>query len=578
MFLRDNDEYINTDILVIGGGLGGCFAAVKAAEAGAKVVIFEKANILRSGQLGTGISSMQLIHPDYNYSFREFAKLNVEAASGIADEDVCYEFAKDTLDRILDLEKYGLKVRTDDGSFYFKTAPQVSAGKLTIRPPGPTDWRNMKPILSKKVVSHPNITVLNRTSAIGLLTREGAVGRGVVGGIGLGTRTGKFVICQAKAVILTTGDSNRLQRNYDSLYAPSRFVSCGPPTQCGEGLTMAYRAGADIINMEFSCGGSTANAWKDFAHDGVGQAMSEGQYRNAWGKIIPNTVDRYGLYLRTHPGAPDTEGPLYGDLSNLSGWPEEKGAFQRALWALENESTSTGFLLWMKERGEDFRKGPVEVGGKPLMHIHSNQAGIHMDVDARSSLEGLYCAGDLGAGGWRQSSGGAFVFGARAGRNAAEYAGKVPKAEINKEQVETEKKRILEALDVNPQDGYSWVELEDKVRKIATDYGPPFTNDPMLERGLMHLDRIKTRYLPKMYARDPREMMRVSEVKTVFTVVEAFLRAALFRKESRHMTTSILHKTEYPDRDDKNWLKHTVIRNVDGDMKLTTMNVKRLPK
>jgi succinate dehydrogenase / fumarate reductase flavoprotein subunit len=193
-------------------------------------------------------------------------------------------------------------------------------------------------------------------------------------------------------------------------------------------------------------------------------------------------------------------------------------------------------------------------------------------------VEGLFCAGDLGAGGWRQSSQGGYVFGARAGRNAAEYVKKAQKPKINKKQVEAEKQRVLKALNVNPRDGYNWIALEDKIRRIATDYGPPLTSDPKLVQGLKHLERIKTRYLPKLFARNPREMMRVSEVQAVAVVVEAFLRSALFRKESRQNTCSILYKTEYPERDDKNWLKHTLLQNVGGEMKLSTRDVKRLNK
>ncbi|MBA7651288.1 hypothetical protein ES703_59105 [subsurface metagenome] len=245
------------------------------------------------------------------------------------------------------------------------------------------------------------------------------------------------------------------------------------------------------------------------------------------------------------------------------------------LEAEENESTSPGYLLWQKERGEDFRKAPVEFEWHPP-YLHNNQAGVHMDVNAGSTLEGLYCAGDVIGGGWRQSSGGAFVFGARAGQNAAEYAKTVPKPQINQNQVRGEKERILKATEVNPRDGYSWIELEDKAREIVSEYGPPCTSEAKLQRGLFHLHRIKARYLPKLFARNTREMLRVSEVQSVFFVAEAHLRCALFRKESRSSLVSILYKRDYPEQDDKNWLKHTMIRNIAGEMTLGIKEVKRL--
>lgn len=340
---------------------------------------------------------------------------------------------------------------------------------------------------------------------------------------------------------------------------------------------MAYRAGADIINMEFA---KLTTVWKDFSHWGVGPAMALLRPVDGWRKQFrPEPGEEISLpgigYKRTMNFGYDTLSPMDYDTSSLEGYPEEKGEMQRFLWALENESTSPGYFLWMKERGEDFRKAPVEFEWHPP-YLHNNQAGIHMDADGRSSLNGLYCAGDLTGGGWRHSSGGAFVFGARAGRKAAEYAKEVPLSDSNAEQVDVEKERILEATRVNPRDGYSWIELEDKARQIASEYGPPYTNDPKLERGLTHLERIRTRYLPKLYARSPREMMRVSEVKAVFTTGEAFLRGALFRKESRAPMASLLHKTESPTRDDANWLKHTLFRHLKGEMTLSTKEVKRL--
>lgn len=570
MNIHNNDEYINADVLVLGGGLAGCFAAIKAAENGAKVILFEKAEISRSGNGSTGLHRIPLIHPDYNYSYQEFAKLNVEAAAGLCDEDVSYEFAKNTLDRVLDLESYGMKVRKDDGSFMFKPAGDISPGNVVIWGPGATVWHNLKPKLAEKVRKTRGITVLDRVAAIGLLTQGGEIGERVSGAIGLGTRTGQFTICTAKAVVLTNGGSYRVARHKNSMYAPTRFVECGCPTNSGDGQFMAYRAGADLVNLEFL---KLAQSWKDFTHWGVGPIGAVG--REVLGSGEPITeASKFVRYKRTYNYGIDTEGLFY-DASLVPGYPEEKGEMLELLEAEENESTSPGYLLWQKERGEDFRKAPVEFEWHPP-YLHNNQAGVHMGVNASSTLEGLYCAGDVMGGGWRQSSGGAFVFGARAGQNAAEYAKTVSKPEINQNQVRVEKERILKATEVNPRDGYSWIELEDKAREIVSEYGPPFTSEAKLQRGLFHLHRIKARYLPRLFARNPREMLRVSEVQSVFFVAEAHLRCALFRKESRSSLVSILYKRDYPKQDDENWLKHTVVRNIAGEMTLGTKEIKRL--
>lgn len=565
-----------TDVLVIGGGLAGCFAAIKAAEEGAKVTVFEKAHIERSGNGGTGLHRTPLVHPDYNFSFSEFAKLNTEEAQGIADEDVCYAFGKDTLDRINDLETYGIQVRDENKSFDLRRATDIAPGNICIWPPALNVWHDLKPKLARRVLSHRNVRVLNRTAGIGLLTMNGEVGARIIGAIGIETRTGRFLVCKAKAVVMTSGGSYRLGRHKNSSYSPTRFIECGAPTNAGEGQAAAMRAGADIVNMEFA---KFSGVWKDFSHWGGGPAFVYAIPRGGLGQNLrppKGVANNYSIYKRTYNFGYESEGPLFYDATEIEGYPEEKGEMARFLCALQNEAHHVGYSLWMKERGEDFKKGPVEFEWHPA-YLHNNQAGIHMDADGKSTIDGLFCAGDVMGGGWRQSSGGAFVFGARAGRNAATYAKNTKHSKINLAQVDQETKHIKDAVSVDPRDGYSWIELEDKVRQIASEYGPPFTNDSKLARGISHLERIKEKYLQKIYARDPREMVRVSEVHASFLNIECFLRAGLFRKETRIPgRASIFYKTDHPDKDDTNWLKHTLINYLDGELKISTKPVKRL--
>lgn len=567
---------IDADVLVIGAGLAGCFAAIKAAEAGVKVVVFDKGHIKRSGNGATGLHRIPLIHPEHNYSFRDFAGLNIAGAEGIADEDVSYAFGEDSLDRVQDLESYGIQVRDENGAFDLRKAGDIAPGKVVIWAPAPRAWQDAKPKLAKKVRGFSNTTVLNRTAGIGLLTRDGAPGTEVIGAVGLETRTGRFVICRAKAVVLTSGGSYRLGRHKNSAYAPTRFIECGCPLNSGEGQAAAFRAGADIVNMEF---GNFGSAWKDFSHWGGGPAFSYAQPIGNEGQNLRPPKDvpaNFSMYKRTYNFGFDSEGPLYYDASVIEGYPEAKGDMQRFLWAVETEGTSPGYFLWMKERGEDFRRGPVEFEWHPA-YLHNNQAGVYMDATGQSTLKGLYCAGDVTGGGWRQSAGGAFVFGARAGLNAALHAKETDYFKVDMKQVERETKPIRDAISVEPSDGYSWIELEDKARMIASEYGPPFTNDAKLARGLFHLERIRNRYLPLLYARDAREMVRVSDVYAVFHNVECYLKAGLYRKETRSpLRSSIFNKSDYANKNDKKWLKHTVLRNVNGGIDIRSIPVKRL--
>ena len=573
---------IDTDVLVIGGGLAGCFAAIKAAEEGAKTVILEKSQINRSGNGGTGLHRIPLIHPDYNFAYEEFARANAAAGAGIADEDVGYAFAQDTLDRILDLENYGIQVRDEPkGPFELWPAYDICPGKSVIWPTKPSQWHDLKPILANKAQSFDKVTVMNRVACIGLLTEDGMPGTRAIGAIGIETRTGRFIICKSKAVVLASGGSYRLGRHKNSTYAPTKFIECGCPVNCGEGQAMAFRAGADLVNMEFA---KFTGVWKDFSHWGGGPIFFTTKFVGYKGEELRSLKNSPGSaqdfynsrYRRTYNYAFASEGPAFHDASSLDGFPEGTGVMGRVLCAMQNEATAEGYLLWMRERGEDFRSAPVEFEWHPA-YLHNNQGGVYMDKESGTSLEGLYCGGDVNGGGWRQSSGGAFVFGAKAGRNAAIYARNAHFSGVNQEQLLRELSPIVDALSMNPSEGYSWIELEDKARMIASEYGPPYTNDAKLERGLKHLERIKTRYLPRLYARNPREMMRVSEVNAIFTNVECHLRSALFRKESRHAETpTILYKTDYPESDNNNWLKHTVARNVAGEMTLATKEVKRL--
>ncbi len=121
---------IEADVLVIGGGLAGCFAAIKAAEKGVKVVVFDKGNIKRSGNGATGLHRIPLIHPEYNYTYNEFARLNLVGAQGIADEDICYAFGS----AWKDFSHWGGRSRVFICKTHWKQGAKPSSSKRSSHP------------------------------------------------------------------------------------------------------------------------------------------------------------------------------------------------------------------------------------------------------------------------------------------------------------------------------------------------------------------------------------------------------------------------------------------------------------
>jgi succinate dehydrogenase/fumarate reductase flavoprotein subunit len=169
---------------------------------------------------------------------------------------------------------------------------------------------------------------------------------------------------------------------------------------------------------------------------------------------------------------------------------------------------------------------------------------------------------------------GAFVFGARAGKNAAAYARTVGDSDIAASQIEAEKSRVMAPL--KQKEGYQWFELQDKVRQIVTDYAFFMRSEPKLKRGLERLNHIRIHYLPQIIARTPRDLMRALEVQSLFGMAELHMQSALYRKESRLLPTGFHYRIDYPDRDDKNWTNQTVIRNVGGEMRIASRKPRRM--
>ena len=538
------DETIDSDVLVIGGGLGGCMAAISASEHGVRVVLVEKSHVERSGAAGTGNDHFwhwnPEIHPKMGWtipdmvrditSLGEYGKL----IGGYIDQELCEIVARESYSRVLDLERFGVKFRYDKiypwnlnyeakpGEPRFRIVPQFQSAPDTLN----YDGRDIKVALSRECARR-GVQVFNRIMMTNLLTS----GDGVTGAVGFNTRNGEFRIFRAKTTIIATGmDLSRLYRSPSGDW----FNSQRPPMITGDGEAMALRAGVEVF---LRAGGRTRNAglqhFKSLYRSSGAATTSfpAGRIVNSNGDVVIKhpAVREPMRKLRENLEVDIREGrtPFYLDMT--CGTEEEIGY---AEWSYGNEGLCWVMLEIMKDMGLDFRKDRFELDLEEPSRLLGGRLGIFIDAECHTNLRGLYACSPVQPAG-EVSAPIPVVLGWRAGDIAAKEALATVELEPNKEQIEAERRRVLAPLRAN--DGASWFDVNVELNNIMEDYkryvngvSLPPTKDAISQNGLRSLlDRLdKLRHQP-MKASDPHELLRGMEVLNMIDDGEALVMAAL---------------------------------------------------
>ncbi len=262
----EKETEMECDVLVLGGGLSGCFAAIKAAKRGKKVILVDKGCVKRSGAAGSGIDHWMDCpsNPASRTTPEEYTMKPLDYdKGGFGNYITSYITAKDSWDALQELEKMGMKIRDTEDEFEGalfrdeKTKLLFSydyKARNCLRIWG----TGMKPSLYKEC-QKLGVTIVERTMATSVLTENGKNGSKAIGATGLNNRTGEFYIFKSKATILCMATPERVwifSSEHTGLIGRD-----GPPTNSGNGFAMAYRAGAKFVRMEASSheewGGST---------------------------------------------------------------------------------------------------------------------------------------------------------------------------------------------------------------------------------------------------------------------------------------------------------------------------------
>lgn len=594
-----------SEVLVLGGGLAGCFAAIAAAKKGKSVIMVEKGATVRSGSAGTGFDHWEsaCTNPCSTVTPEEIANAYVDEQSHYSNGIGHYIECREGYDRLLDIESYGGKIRDDEGEFEgaeFRDAETKLMfaydyqSRFTLRVWGST----FKPALYKQC-QKLGVKIFDRTEATALLTAvENGKKRGI-GAMGMNVRTGKFHVFKAKATVLCMSRPARVW-----LFNPDLVGLCEfrPMQSIGSGHAMGARAGMEFTMMEKSVKGEFSAAGRSFPPYGAGNNHNTwyaATMVDARGVEIPY-LDRDGNVLETVsqryypvPGqkfflkggvidepkyeyrGPETmpfdelmkrgyQLPFYADLSRM---PEME---RKVIWGMmvgEEGKTKIPILQNYTERGFDPAKHCLQSYGTGWQsaafltqerQLFGAPGGIMHDWDLKTNIDGIYAAGDqLFAS---DCSGYACATGHYAGRKAADYAGTVEYVEPKQEDIDAEMKRLYAPLE--NEEGMNWRELNMAISKAMQNYCGGVKCADLLKEGLDLLESYEKEKVPQLSAVTPHDLMRTHEVLDILEVAKLILNACLLRESSS--APLCFERSDYPEMDPEEDRHFITIKMVDG--------------
>jgi len=545
-------DFIQCDVLIIGGGTAGLNAAIASAERGARVVAVDKGNIERSGDIGGGVDHF-LAYLDQEGSwdtrggFLDYV-WNVGKGTGdpaIIDAVFCSEL-KDAIER---MARIGGPLTQPDGRF-FRTKSMGQPGPYWVNFNG----KQLKPCLAKEV-RRLGCVVLDKVVTTELITQGG----NIAGALGFHIRTGNLYVIQAKAVVVATGNTNRLYEN--PRLNPFNTWLC--PFDTGDGQIMAFKAGAALTNMEYM---RMTLLPKGFAAPGFNALVGMGgRFLNSLGEYymekshpLGNRAPRYDVVFYSLRELREGRGPLYIDCTHLGG---EEISHLLATLGYDKDTLPD----YLQQRGEDLSDRPVEINVSEGMQAGPTEvtgSGIKIDKDCASTVPGLFAAGD--AADHNRCLHGAITGGYHAGKAAAAYVSKVPTIKLHASKIR-DKVTGLDAP-LKRKEGLTYRHVEDIIRKVMAEHVGVTRTGEGLEAGLAKLKRIEEP-LNLVKAEDHHELMRVYEAKSLLEVGKIMAQAALYREESRNKPYH--HRLDFPDTDDEHWCGLVVVKAEESKTELS---------
>lgn len=554
---------LDTDVLIIGGGGAGVRAAIAAAEAGVTVILLVKGQVAHSGITAMACPSYQAAMAMWEPEDSPETAFEDTCREGhyLGDENLIKVLAEEATIRALEMEQYGVKLTRENGKIFQVMHPGHSfARNLVIRGCG----YGMMVGLRRELLRHPEIRTIEDVFASRLLMD----GDRVAGAVVLDLRNNSMLAIRAKSVVVATG-------GYEAMYA---FNDCEPGAS-GDGVALAMNIGAVLVDLEMILYYPTCLVWPDevksslVQYEGLlGPRYIAGKMLNGRGEeFLPLSERVYKLPVRDimmqamfkeiDEGRGTPHGGIFIDLTKSPRTPKEIYALLHKLDSLPYNS--------LRGLSIDVTKESIEV--KP--GIHYCLGGVRIDERTETSVPGLYAAGEVAGNvhGANRTSGNALaetqVFGARAGKYAADNALSVPTPKLDIAAVHTEITSMKGYLEPkkNPIRPY---QLKRKLQTVMDREMGYKRRAGSMAAALNEVRRLRTEELPEVRANAVHkfnyEWQEALELENLLNIAEAVILSGKLRQESRghHF------RTDFPE-DREEWLKHTTVRRIaDGKLEL----------
>jgi len=470
------------------------------------------------------------------------------ANDGIVNQRTIYQTATRGFAMVQRLERYGVKFEKDEHGEYAVRRVHRSGSYVLPMPEGKDVKKALYRVMRQKSIRE-KLRIENRLMPVRVLTDNGRA----VGAAAFNTRTGEFVTVGAKAVILATGASGRLGLPASG-YLYGTYEN---PTNAGDGYSMAYHAGAELSGIECFQVNPLIKDYNGPACAYVANPFGGYQVNALGERFVDSDYWSGQMMAEVKSEIESARGPIYLKVTHL---PDETiTAMENILHTTERPTRGT----FHANRGHDYRTHDIEMHISEIGLCSGHSAsGVWVDEHARTTVPGLYAAGDMACVPHNYMIG-AFVYGDLAGEHAASTLADV-EAPVDLPQDQLAEAHELIYRPLRHPDGPPQPQVEYKLRRFVNDYVAPPKTATKLSIAVRTFERMAEE-IEQMGARTPHELMRTVEVSFIRDCAEMAARSSLTRTESRW---GLYHdRADIPERDDEQWRYHLNLRKgADGEM------------